>query len=93
MFDTICMKCWQTLQQFNQYCERIRSLHRDLVDESHIVQVQKFEDDEQTEILFENIEEYESIEQEMENTVEVLEIDTDVGDDGCDTINRRNMSK
>lgn len=62
------------------------------MDESHIAQVQKFEDD-HTEILLESIEEYDGIAQEMENTVEVLEIDTDVGDDGCDNVNRRNMSE
>lgn len=83
------MKCLQTLQQFSQYCERIRSLHRDLVDESYLVQSQKLEDD-QMEILLENIEEY-GTEQELEHTVEVLDIDTDAGDDGCD--NRRNISK
>lgn len=83
------MKCWQTLEQFSQYCEKIRSIHRD---DSNIVQSLKFDDD-HTEILLENIEEYDGIEQECENTVEVLEIDTDVGDDGCDTINRRNMSE
>lgn len=88
------MKCWQTLKQFSQYCERIRSLHRDLVDESHIVHAQKFEDDQMhTEIFLENVEEYDGIEQELENTVEVLEFDTDVGDDGCDIVNRRNISK
>lgn len=62
------------------------------MDESHIAQAPKFEDD-HTEILFENIEEYDGMAQEMENTVEVLEIDTDVGDDACDTVNRRNMSE
>lgn len=87
------MECWQTLQKFSQYCERIRSLHRDLVDESHIAPVQKFEDGD-TEILLENIESYDGMAQEMENTVEVLEIDTDVGDDdACDTGHRRNMSE
>lgn len=87
------MKCLQTLQQFSQYCERIRSLHRDLVDESYLVQSQKLEDD-QMEILLENIEDYDGTEQELEHTVEVLDIDTDAGDagdDGCD--NRRNISK
>lgn len=86
------MKCWQTLQQFSQYCEKIRSIHHDLVDESNIIQTQKLDDD-HTEILLEDIEEYDGIEQECESTVEVLEFDTDVGDDDCDTINRRNMSE
>lgn len=87
------MKCWQTLQQFNQYCERIRSIHRELVDESSLAQ--KFDDD-QTEILvenMENIEEYDGTEQECETTVALLTIETDVGEDGFDTINRRNTCK
>lgn len=82
-FDTICGKCWQSLQQFSQYCEKIRSIHRDLLEAQKV-------DDDQTEIL---IEECEGIEQECENTVELLAIETNVGDDGCDTINRRNTCK
>lgn len=60
-------------------------------DESHIAQGQKFEEDEHTEILIENLEEYDGIAPELQNTVEVLEIDMDVGDD--DTSNRRNMGE
>lgn len=78
-------------QQFSQYCEKIRSIHRDLVEESNVVQTQKFDDDGDTEILLENMEEYDGIEQECENTVEVLEIDVD--DDDCDVMNRRNVGE
>lgn len=84
-FDTICVKCWHTLQKFSQYCEKIRSIQRDLVE------IQKSDED-QTEILFETIEEYDCIEQECENQTELLAMEAVVSDDGGDT-NRRHTCK
>lgn len=86
------MKCWKTLQQFNQYCEKIRSIHRDSIDESTVIRNQTIEYDDQTEVLLETIEGCDSIEQECEeSTVEMLLFETDADDEGSATINRRNL--
>lgn len=94
-FDSVCMKCWQTLQHFNRYCDKIRSIHRDLVDESSLVQIQSKCDDDQTEVFMEsveNIEEFDLTEQECEDTVAVFAIETDAAEDASDTTSRRNTS-
>lgn len=70
------------LQQFSQYCEKIRSIHRDLG-------AQRIEEDEESkEILFESVE-YNVVEPECENQVQILAIETDTDADGSDTIGRR----
>lgn len=76
----------KNLQQFSQYCEKIRSIHRE-------TDTQQLEDDDHTEILYDNIEEYDVVEQECENQVELLAIETDVDADECDTVMRRHTCK
>lgn len=88
--DEICMKCWQTLSQFNQFCDKIKGIHQKievtcpsskaLLDFEEHTEV--LEDDE----IEENISS-DPIEVDFK-AVPMLSIESDVGDEG-DSFDRR----
>lgn len=82
--EEICIKCWQTLHQFGQYCEKIRGIHQNLVDETGTIHNNKL--DEHTEILEDEECEQNLEECEYQRTMPILAID--LGDD-VDHFNRR----
>lgn len=84
------MKCWQTLNQFNDFCEKIRSVRQSLVEDPLIVD-EKYESDEDK--IVETIEEEfvfaENIEEESpasKTTTLLIEKDSF---DGFDSLARR----
>lgn len=86
IFDEICLKCWQTLQDFSEYCEKIRSIHLNLVEETNSTGGQKV--DEQTDII-ELSEGGENVIESYEYTkTSLLNIESDLGDEG-DSYSRR----
>lgn len=90
--EEVCIKCWQTLNQFNQFCEKIRGIHQNLIEVSCVSgNVSKgFDFEEQTEVLEdEEVEENESIET-IDDTVQLplLSIESDMGEEG-DGFDRR----
>lgn len=80
------MKCWQTLHQFGQYCEKIRGIHQNLVEETGAVFINKF--DEHTEILEDEEGENAVEEYEYQKSVPILAIDADLVEE-ADHYNRR----
>lgn len=80
------MKCWQTLHQFGQYCEKIRGIHQNLVEETGAVFINKL--DEHTEILEDEEGENTLEEYEYQKSVPILAIDADLVEE-ADQFNRR----
>lgn len=79
--DEICMQCWKTLNDFGQFCERIRGIHGNLVEvtsTSMAAGINKL--DESEEVLEDEIEEQISAE-ETDIALPMLSIESDLGDD------------
>lgn len=54
--NEICLKCWQTLNNFGQFCEKIKGIHQNLIEVSCVTGVHKY--DENTEIPDDEIEQH-----------------------------------
>lgn len=81
------MKCWQTLNQFNQFCEKIKGIHQNLIEVSCTSGSGKGIDFEE-ELLEDEIEEIDSLESVVDNTLPMLSIESDLADEG-DSFERR----
>lgn len=82
------MQCWKILNDFGQFCERIRGIHGNLVEDtstSAATGINKL--DECEEVLEDEIEEQISTE-ETDIALPMLSIESDLGDDG-DPLARR----
>lgn len=84
----ICLKCWQTISQFSQFCEKIRGIHQNLIEVSSAGILKIEEHDLTTEVLEDEIEEYIPMGEIEEKDVAMLSIESDLGDEG-DTFVRR----
>lgn len=78
-FEDICLKCWHTLNNFSQFCEKIRGIHHNLVEVSCATGSKQYE--EHTEILEEVIEEDISTEDVYVKDIPLLSIESDLGDE------------
>lgn len=82
--DEICMKCWQTLSQFNQFCDKIKGIHQK-IEVSCPSSKALLDFEEHTEVLEDDeIEENISTDpiEEDFKAVPMLSIESDVGDVG-----------
>lgn len=89
-FGEICLKCWQTLDQFSQFCDKIRGIHQNLIEVSCTTSTNKYEDhsDIATEVLEDEIEEHIPMEEIDEKEVTMLAIESDLGDEGDGFVRR-----
>ncbi|XP_055307187.1 zinc finger protein 12-like [Sitodiplosis mosellana] len=85
--DELCMQCWGKLDDFGQFCEKIRGIHGNLVEVTCATGINKL--DEGADILEDEIEEHISTE-ETNIQLPMLAIESDLGDDG-DPLARRLM--
>lgn len=72
------MKCWQTIQQFSQFCLKIRGVHQNLVDETNTTGIDKI--DLRTEVL-EDVEEDPLDDYDIQKTLPMLAIDANLDDE------------
>lgn len=79
------MKCWQTLNNFGQFCEKIRGIHQNLIEVSDATGIGKYEENDEE--LLDDVEEHISTEEQDEVNLPLLSIESDLGDDG-DTLTR-----
>ena len=83
------MQCWKTLNDFGQFCERIRGIHGNLVEvtsTSLATGINKL--DESEELLEEDEIEEQISTEETDIVLPMLSIESDLGDDG-DPLARR----
>lgn len=79
------MKCWEKLNDFGQFCEKIRGIHQNLVEVSCASSINKY--GENTETLDDEMEEHIPME-ESDPKMPLLSIESDLGDD-IDPLDRR----
>lgn len=82
--EEICMKCWQTLNQFNQFCEKIRTIHQNLIEVTRVPTPGKgmvFE--EHTEVFVDDVEETDPLNaiDEDKLALPMLSIESDLGNE------------
>lgn len=84
------MKCWQTLNQFNDFCEKIRIVHQNMMEDPLLDEKYEMSDEEKiVETIDEEIVFGENIDEELSpSKTTTLFIEKD-SFDGCDSLARR----
>lgn len=78
--NEICLKCWQTLNNFGQFCEKIKGIHQNLIEVSCARGVHKY-NEEQMEILDDEIEQHITTEEIDVTNMPIFSIDANFEDD------------